>query len=98
VGAGTVITTDVARQCKDAGANFLTAPGFNPAIVEFAGKEGLAVLPGGLTPTEVVAAWMAGADFVKVFPCSEVGGERYIKRLKTALPQIPLIAARGVKQ
>jgi 2-dehydro-3-deoxyphosphogluconate aldolase / (4S)-4-hydroxy-2-oxoglutarate aldolase len=98
VGAGTVLTTDVARQCKDAGANFITAPGFNAAIVEFAGKEGLAVLPGGLTPTEVVDAWMAGADFVKVFPCSEVGGERYIKRLKTALPQIPLIAAGGVNQ
>jgi 2-dehydro-3-deoxyphosphogluconate aldolase / (4S)-4-hydroxy-2-oxoglutarate aldolase len=98
VGAGTVLTTDVARQCKDAGAHFLTAPGFNPAIVEFAGKEGLAVLPGGLTPTEVVAAWMAGADFVKVFPCSQVGGDRYIKALKTALPQIPLIAAGGVNQ
>jgi 2-dehydro-3-deoxyphosphogluconate aldolase/(4S)-4-hydroxy-2-oxoglutarate aldolase len=98
VGAGTVLKIDVARQCKDAGANFLTAPGFNPAIVEFAGKEGLAVLPGGLTPTEVVDAWMAGADFVKVFPCGPVGGDKYIKALKTALPQIPLIAAGGVNQ
>jgi len=98
VGAGTVLKVDVARQCKDAGANFITAPGFNPAIVEFAGKEGLAVLPGGLTPTEVVDAWMAGADFVKVFPCAQVGGDKYIKALKTALPQIPLIAAGGVNQ
>jgi 2-dehydro-3-deoxyphosphogluconate aldolase/(4S)-4-hydroxy-2-oxoglutarate aldolase len=98
VGAGTVLKLDVARQCKDAGAQFITAPGFNPAIVEFAGKEGLAVLPGALTPTEVVDAWMAGADFVKVFPCSLVGGEKYIKTLKTALPQIPLIAAGGVNQ
>jgi 2-dehydro-3-deoxyphosphogluconate aldolase/(4S)-4-hydroxy-2-oxoglutarate aldolase len=98
VGAGTVLKIDVARQCKDAGAQFITAPGFNPAIVEFAGKEGLAVLPGALTPTEVVDAWMAGADFVKVFPCSLVGGEKYIKTLKTALPQIPLIAAGGVNQ
>ena len=63
VGAGTVLKIDVVRQCKDAGAQFITAPGFNPAIVEFAGKEGLAVLPGALTPTEVVDAWMAGADF-----------------------------------
>ncbi len=98
VGAGTVLKIDIARQCKDAGAQFITAPGFNPAIVEFAGKEGLAVLPGALTPTEVVDAWMAGADFVKVFPCSLVGGEKYIKTLKTALPQIPLIAAGGVNQ
>jgi 2-dehydro-3-deoxyphosphogluconate aldolase/(4S)-4-hydroxy-2-oxoglutarate aldolase len=98
VGAGTVLTIDIARQCKDAGANFITAPGFNSAIVEFARKEGLAVLPGGLTPTEVVDAWMAGADFVKVFPCALVGGDKYIKALKTALPQIPLIAAGGVNQ
>ena len=98
VGAGTVLKIDIARQCKDAGAQFITAPGFNPAIVEFAGKEGLAVLPGALTPTEVVDAWMAGADFVKVFPCSLVGGEKYIKALKTALPQISLIAAGGVNQ
>ncbi len=98
VGAGTVLKLDVARQCKDAGAQFITAPGFNPAIVEFAVKEGLAALPGALTPTEVVDAWMAGADFVKVFPCSLVGGDKYIKTLKTALPQIHLIAAGGVNQ
>jgi len=98
VGAGTVLKIDIARQCKDAGAQFITAPGFNPAIVEFAGKEGLAVLPGALTPTEVIDAWMAGADFVKVFPCSLVGGDKYIKALKTALPQISLIAAGGVGQ
>jgi 2-dehydro-3-deoxyphosphogluconate aldolase/(4S)-4-hydroxy-2-oxoglutarate aldolase len=98
VGAGTVLKIDTARQCKDAGVNFITAPGFNASIVEFARNEGLAVLPGALTPTEVIDAWMAGADFVKVFPCSLVGGDRYIKALKTALPQIPLIAAGGVNQ
>ena len=98
VGAGTVLDIEVARQCEDAGASFLTAPGFDPEIVEFAAKENLAVLPGGLTPTEVVRAWKAGADFVKVFPCSELGGDRYIKTLKTALPQISLIAAGGVSQ
>lgn len=98
VGAGTVLDTETARRCVDAGASFLTAPGFNLAIVEFAAKEGVAVLPGGLTPTEVVVAWQAGSDFVKVFPCAQVGGDKYIKALKTALPQIPLIAAGGVTQ
>jgi 2-dehydro-3-deoxyphosphogluconate aldolase/(4S)-4-hydroxy-2-oxoglutarate aldolase len=98
VGAGTVLDTETARRCMDAGASFLTAPGFDLEIVEFATKENLAVLPGALTPTEVVEAWRAGADFVKVFPCAAVGGDRYIKSLKLALPQIPLIASGGVTQ
>ena len=98
VGAGSVFKIDMAHQCSYAGVNFITASGFNAAVVEFAAKEGLAVLPGGLTPTEVVDAWMAGADFVKVFPCGHVGGDKYIKSLKTALPQVPLIAAGGVSQ
>jgi 2-dehydro-3-deoxyphosphogluconate aldolase/(4S)-4-hydroxy-2-oxoglutarate aldolase len=98
LGAGTVLTPDVARQCADAGAHFLTAPGFDREIVEFAARANLAAIPGGLTPTEVVSAWRAGADFVKVFPCAPVGGSQYIKSLKTALPQISLIAAGGVNQ
>jgi 2-dehydro-3-deoxyphosphogluconate aldolase/(4S)-4-hydroxy-2-oxoglutarate aldolase len=98
VGAGTVLDTETARRCVDAGASFLTAPGFDQAIVEFAVKEDIAVLPGALTPTEVVTAWKAGSDFVKVFPCAQVGGEKYIKALTTALPQIPMIAAGGVNQ
>jgi 2-dehydro-3-deoxyphosphogluconate aldolase/(4S)-4-hydroxy-2-oxoglutarate aldolase len=98
VGAGTVLDIETARQCVDAGAQFLTATGFDVALVEFAAKEDIAVLPGVLTPTEVITAWKAGADFLKVFPCSQVGGYTYIKALKTALPQIPLIAAGGVTQ
>jgi 2-dehydro-3-deoxyphosphogluconate aldolase/(4S)-4-hydroxy-2-oxoglutarate aldolase len=98
VGAGTVLDTETARRCVDAGASFLTAPGFDQEIVEFAVKEDIAVLPGALTPTEVVTAWKAGSDFVKVFPCAQVGGEKYIKALTTALPQIPMIAAGGVNQ
>jgi 2-dehydro-3-deoxyphosphogluconate aldolase/(4S)-4-hydroxy-2-oxoglutarate aldolase len=98
VGAGTVLDTEMARRAIDAGASFLTAPGFDFSIVEFAAHENLAVLPGGLTPTEVVTAWRVGADFVKVFPCPQEGGDKYIKALKTALPQIPLIAAGGVNQ
>ncbi len=98
VGAGTVLDAKTARSCVDAGASFLTAPSFNSAIVEFAAKEGVAVLPGAMTPTEVAAAWTAGADFVKVFPCGPIGGERYVRALHLSLPEIPLIAAGGVNQ
>jgi 2-dehydro-3-deoxyphosphogluconate aldolase / (4S)-4-hydroxy-2-oxoglutarate aldolase len=98
VGAGTVLDTDTVRLCVDAGVGFVTAPSLNPAIMEFAAKQNVAVLPGALTPTEVVTAWSAGADFVKVFPCGPVGGDRYIKALHASLPQIPLIAAGGVNQ
>jgi 2-dehydro-3-deoxyphosphogluconate aldolase/(4S)-4-hydroxy-2-oxoglutarate aldolase len=98
VGAGTVLDTDVARVCVDAGVSFVTAPSLNPAIMEFAAKQNVAVLPGALTPTEVVTAWSAGADLVKVFPCGPVGGDAYIKALHASLPQIPLIAAGGVNQ
>ena len=98
VGAGTVLDTATARRCVDAGAAFLTAPSFNPTIVEFANKENIVVLPGALTPTEVVTAWESGADFVKVFPCAQIGGAAYIHALNASLPQIPLIAAGGVNQ
>lgn len=98
VGAGTVCSTETARMCVDAGASFLTAPGFDPAIVEFAAKQDVAVLPGALTPTEVLSAWRAGSDFVKVFPCALVGGDKYIKALNASFNQIPLIAAGGVNQ
>jgi 2-dehydro-3-deoxyphosphogluconate aldolase / (4S)-4-hydroxy-2-oxoglutarate aldolase len=98
VGAGTVLNTEIASKCLDSGAHFLTSPGLNLKIVEFAAKREIAVLPGALTPTEVMEAWDAGSDFIKVFPCVDVGGARYIKALKTSLPQIPLIAAGGVTQ
>ncbi len=98
VGAGTVLDLETARRCLDAGARFLTSPGLDLEIVQFAGKQNVAVLPGALTPTEVIMAWKAGADMVKVFPCSQVGGDRYIKVLKTPLPQVPMIAAGGVNQ
>lgn len=98
VGAGTVLNTDMALKCLDAGVSFLTSPGRSLKVIEFAAKREMTVIPGALTPTEVIEAWEAGADFVKVFPCAEVGGERYIKALKTSLPQIPLIAAGGVNQ
>lgn len=98
VGAGTILDTEMARKCVDAGASFLTSPGFDLAIIEFASKANIAVLGGALTPTEVISAWRAGSDFVKVFPCAQVGGDSYIKALKAPFPQIPLIAAGGVNQ
>ncbi|MGD0426766.1 MAG: bifunctional 4-hydroxy-2-oxoglutarate aldolase/2-dehydro-3-deoxy-phosphogluconate aldolase [Candidatus Acidiferrales bacterium] len=98
VGAGTVLDIETAQQCIGAGAHFITAPGFDREIVEFTAKQNVAVLPGAQTPTEVLTAWRAGGDFVKVFPCSLVGGDKYIRALTTALPQIPLIAAGGVTQ
>jgi len=98
VGAGSVLDTAMARLCVDAGAKFLTSEGFDLEVVEFAVKEGVVVLPGALTPTEVITAWKAAADFVKVFPCAQLGGDSYIRALKAALPQVPLIAAGGVNQ
>ena len=96
VGAGTVLNAEVARQCVDAGAEFLVSPGFHRGMVEFAAREGKLVMAGALTPTEVITAWEAGADFVKVFPCGNVGGAKYIKALRGPLPQIPLVPTGGV--
>jgi 2-dehydro-3-deoxyphosphogluconate aldolase / (4S)-4-hydroxy-2-oxoglutarate aldolase len=98
VGAGTVLDIDTARLCLDAGAKFLTSTGLDMKVVEFAVERGVVVFPGALTPTEVIAAWKAGADFVKVFPCSQMGGDAYIRILKAPLPHVPLIAAGGVNQ
>jgi 2-dehydro-3-deoxyphosphogluconate aldolase/(4S)-4-hydroxy-2-oxoglutarate aldolase len=98
VGAGTVLDADTARRALDAGARFLTSTGMDAAVVGLAVEEGVLVLPGALTPTEIIDAWKAGADFVKVFPCAPLGGDSYIRALKTALPQIRLIAGGGVQQ
>jgi 2-dehydro-3-deoxyphosphogluconate aldolase/(4S)-4-hydroxy-2-oxoglutarate aldolase len=96
VGAGTVLDTGTAQRCLDAGAKFLTSPGLVLEVVEFAATHDLVVFPGALTPTEVITAWKAGADFVKVYPCAQVGGHSYLRTLKIPLPQIPLIASGGV--
>ncbi len=97
-GAGTVLDVETARRCLDAGAKFLTSPALDLAVVEFAVKQDVAVFPGALTPTEVITAWQAGPDFVKVFPCSAAGGPSYIRALKGPFPQVPLIASGGVNQ
>ena len=98
IGAGTVLDAKSAQRCGDAGAMFITSTGLDVNVVGVAVKESILVLPGALTPTEIITAWKAGADLVKVFPCSQLGGEHYIRALKAALPQIPLVAAGGVRQ
>jgi 2-dehydro-3-deoxyphosphogluconate aldolase/(4S)-4-hydroxy-2-oxoglutarate aldolase len=98
VGAGTVLDIETAKRCLDAGARFLTSPGLVLEVIEFATTKEVVVFPGALTPTEVITAWKAGADFVKIFPCGQVGGDSYIRALKAPLPQIPLIASGGVNQ
>lgn len=96
VGAGTVLDGETARACILAGARFVVSPSLNPETIEVCRRYGIAVMPGALTPTEVVQAWSAGADFVKVFPAGAVGGANYIKSLKAPLPQIELIPTGGV--
>ena len=98
VGAGGVSDVQTARRCLDAGAKFLTSDGFDPEIVNFAVKEGAVVIPGTLTPSEIMRAWKMGPDFVKVVPCAQVGGDSYIRALKAMFPNVPLIAAGGVNQ
>src|SRR6202045_3131674 len=96
IGAGTVLNAEAARRCLDAGAQFLVSPGLNLKTVEFAGREDKLIMAGALTPTEVITAWEAGADFVKVFPCGQVGGAKYIKALKGPFPQVPMVPTGGV--
>ena len=98
VGAGSVTNPEAARQCLDAGAQFLTSDGFHPAVIEFAAKQGVVVIPGALTPTEVISAWETNSDFVKVVPCAQLGGAAYIGSLHVMFPHIPLIASGGVDQ
>jgi len=98
VGAGTVLDVETARRCLDAGASFLTSTGLDRDMVAFAEKHKIAVIPGALTPTEVMIAHKAGVDFVKIFPCAQVGGPAYIKALKAPFPHVPMIASGGVNQ
>ena len=96
VGAGTVLDGETARACIQAGAQFIVSPALNPETIEACKRHDVAVLPGALTPTEVVQAWTAGADFVKVFPAGAVGGASYLRALKAPLPHIELVPTGGV--
>jgi 2-dehydro-3-deoxyphosphogluconate aldolase/(4S)-4-hydroxy-2-oxoglutarate aldolase len=96
IGAGTVLDPETARACIQAGAQFIVSPALNEETITFCRDNDVAVFPGALTPTEVVRAWNAGADAVKVFPAGAVGGASYLKALKAPLPQIELIPTGGV--
>jgi 2-dehydro-3-deoxyphosphogluconate aldolase/(4S)-4-hydroxy-2-oxoglutarate aldolase len=96
IGAGTVLDAATANDCIQAGAEFIVSPSLNEETIEFCGDKGIAILPGALTPTEVVRAWNAGADAVKVFPAGAVGGASYLKALKAPLPHIELVPTGGV--
>ncbi len=98
VGAGGVPDVETARRCLDAGAKFLASDGLDPELVNFAVKEGVVMIPGTLSPSEILTAWKLGPDFVKVVPCAQVGGDSYIRALKAMFPKVPLIAAGGVTQ
>ena len=96
VGAGTVLDAETAKACISAGAQFIVSPALNMETIAYCREQKVAVMPGALTPTEVVQAWNAGADFVKVFPAGAVGGASYLKALKAPLPQIELVPTGGV--
>ena len=96
IGAGTVLDAETARMCILEGAQFVVSPALNIAMIEMCHRYSVAVLPGALTPTEIVTAWQAGADVVKVFPASAMGGASYLKSIKAPLPQVELIPTGGV--
>jgi 2-dehydro-3-deoxyphosphogluconate aldolase/(4S)-4-hydroxy-2-oxoglutarate aldolase len=96
LGVGTVRSVADAELAAAAGAGYLVAPDLRPEVVGWAVERGLPVVPGALTPTEVAAAWAAGATAVKVFPVSAVGGPAYVKAVRAPLPEVPLVPTGGV--
>ena len=96
IGAGTVLDPETARVCILAGAQFIVSPSLNIKTIELCQRYSIPIIPGALTPTEIVTAWQAGADVVKVFPCGTVGGAKYLAALRGPLPQIDLIPTGGV--
>ncbi len=96
VGAGTVLDPETARACLLAGAQFIVSPALNLDTIALCHRYSAPICPGVLTPTEVITAWSAGVDFVKVFPCGSVGGASYVKNLKGPFPQVKIIPTGGV--
>jgi 2-dehydro-3-deoxyphosphogluconate aldolase / (4S)-4-hydroxy-2-oxoglutarate aldolase len=96
LGAGTILDPESCRSALLAGAEFIVTPSLDPRVIEVARRYSKPCFPGALTPTEVVAAWQAGADMVKIFPCGPVGGPKYIKALKGPFPQIDFVPTGGV--
>jgi 2-dehydro-3-deoxyphosphogluconate aldolase/(4S)-4-hydroxy-2-oxoglutarate aldolase len=98
IGAGSILDPETARECIAAGAQFIVSPATNFDTILYCNETEIVVMPGALTPTEVVNAWDAGADFVKVFPADSMGGAKYLRSLKAPLPDIKLIPTGGVSQ
>lgn len=96
VGAGTVLDAEMAERCVEAGAKFLVTPALDLKTVEFAVRRKIVMIAGALTPTEILTAWRAGSDFVKVFPCGPLGGPNYLRAFRGPLPQVPLVPTGGV--
>ncbi len=96
LGAGTVTLADEAEATVEAGAEFVVSPSFHPEVVAKTHALGKVSIPGALTPTEAITAWRGGADYVKIFPCSAVGGASYLKALLAPFPELQLIPTGGV--
>lgn len=96
IGAGTVTTAEQARAAIRAGAEFIVSPGFVPEVIEVAKAAGVTMIPGALTPTEILNAQRAGADLIKVFPVQSLGGASYVRALRGPFPDIPLVPTGGV--
>jgi 2-dehydro-3-deoxyphosphogluconate aldolase/(4S)-4-hydroxy-2-oxoglutarate aldolase len=96
LGAGTVLDPETARACMLAGAEFFVTPSFKLATIEMVKRYSKVIMPGALTPTEILTAWEAGADAVKIFPCGNVGGAKYIKSVKAPFPHIEMVPTGGV--
>jgi 2-dehydro-3-deoxyphosphogluconate aldolase/(4S)-4-hydroxy-2-oxoglutarate aldolase len=96
LGAGTVLDPESCRACLLAGAEFIVTPSLRPSVIEMARRYSKPIMPGALTPTEVITAWESGADIVKIFPAGNVGGPKYIKALKGPFPQVEMIPTGGV--
>jgi 2-dehydro-3-deoxyphosphogluconate aldolase/(4S)-4-hydroxy-2-oxoglutarate aldolase len=94
-GAGTVLDADTVHRAVDAGAQFIVSPVFRPEVVNAAHEDGVPVMPGCFTPTEILSAWDMGADVIKVFPATSVG-PGYLKDIRGPLPQIKLMPTGGV--
>jgi len=96
VGAGTVLSAEAAEDSINVGARFLVSPALEPGVIQVARDADVVVVPGAMTPTEILTAWRAGADMVKVFPIAQLGGADYIKAVKGPMPHIPLVPTGGV--
>lgn len=96
IGAGTVLDPENAKECIAAGAHFIVSPALNPKTIAYCNSEDIVILPGAMTPTEVLTAWNAGGDMIKIFPAGEIGGAGYLKAIKAPLPQIKMVPTGGV--